>query len=312
LPSHFQVKTTRMIRTAVVGTACIVGGVAQADCDAPATQAQLAGIAIEARSAFEAMDQAMFVSQMSQLNQTIPCLREIIEPMGASTIHLLMGLDSFGQKDLEGATLAFAAARSASSGYQMPDNVAPAGHPLHAAFATIPVDNPETQDVSVRPGMTLYIDGKEATARPTVWPALVQLTDADGRTQQTMYLSGSDPIPGAPAPEIPQVKEKEKEKEKEKDTEVDVGDRVIPMAGKSVLPSSFRTPLLGVAGTAVLTTAVLQIMASRSAQAYWDEGTGLSELDDLRSRTNSLNSASVATGVISVGALAAFSLTWEW
>ena len=62
----------------------------------------------------------------------------------------------------------------------------------------------------------------------------------------------------------------------------------------------------------MLTTAVLQILASRSAQTYWDDNTGVSELDDLRSQTNSLNSASLATGVISAGALAAFSLTWEW
>ena len=304
MPSYFQVKTTRMIRTAVVGTACILGGAAQADCDAPATQAQLAGIAFEARAAFEAMDQAKFVSQMSQMRQVIPCLGEIIDPMGASTVHLLMGLDSFGQKDLEGSTLAFAAARSASSGYQMPESVAPAGHPLHAAFATVPVDNPETQDVSVRPGMTLYIDGKEATARPTAWPAVVQLTDADGTTQQTVYLSGADPIPGAPAPEIAPAKEN--------DSEIDVGDLIVPIAGKPVLSSSLRTPLLGVAGTAVLATAVLQILASRSAQTYWDEGTGPSDLNGLRSRTNKLNSASVATGVISAGAFAAFSLTWEW
>jgi hypothetical protein len=285
----------------------MVAGAAQADCDAPMTQTQLAAIAWEARSAFEAMDQAKFVDQMSQLNQMIPCLGEVIEPMGASTIHLLMGLDSFGQKDLEGATLAFAAARSASSGYQMPESVAPAGHPLHAAFATIPVDNPETQEVSLSTGMTLYVDGKESTARPAAWPALVQLTRADGTTQHTVYLSASDPIPGAAAaPEIAQAGPSPEEKP----PEAEPSD--LPLPGKSVLSSSLRTPLLGVAGTAVLTTAVLQILASRSAQTYWDKETGLSELDDLRARTNSLNSASVATGVISAGALAAFSLTWAW
>jgi hypothetical protein len=302
----FKFTTTRMIRAAVVGVGCMVAGGAQADCDAPMTQTQLATIAWEARSAFEAMDQAKFVDQMSQLNQMIPCLGEVIEPMGASTIHLLMGLDSFGQKDLEGATLAFAAARSASSGYQMPESVAPAGHPLHAAFATIPVDNPETQEVALSTGMTLYVDGKETTARPAAWPALVQLIRADGTTQHTVYLSASDPVPGAATPEIAQAGPSTEEKP----AEAEPSD--LPLPSESVLSSSLRTPLLGVAGTAVLTTAVLQILASRSAQTYWDDNTGVSELDDLRSRTNNLNSASVATGVISAGALATVSLTWEW
>ena len=165
---------------------------------------------------------------------------------------------------------------------------------------------PETQEVALSTGMTLYVDGKETTARPAAWPALVQLIRADGTTQHTVYLSASDPVPGAATPEIAQAGPSTEEKP----AEAEPSD--LPLPSESVLSSSLRTPLLGVAGTAVLTTAVLQILASRSAQTYWDDNTGVSELDDLRSRTNNLNSASVATGVISAGALATVSLTWEW
>lgn len=302
-PSQFNF--IRPLRQTAVCAALLFAGTASAECEAPATQSELAAISWEARTAFEAMDQAKFVDQMSQLKLTIPCVGEVIEPMGASTIHLLMGLERFGLKDLDGATLAFAAARSASNKYQMPESLAPAGHPLHAAFSTIPVENAETQDVAIIPEMTLYVDGTETATRSAAWPAVVQFASEDGTVKQTIYLAPEDPVPGATAPVVAQP-------EPAPEPPTDVAPSDIPLASKSILSSSLRTPVLGVAGAAVLTTAVLQIMASRSAQAYWDEGTGLSELDDLRSRTNSLNSASVASGVISVGALAAFTLTWEW
>lgn len=301
----FQFNFIRPLRQTAVCAALLFAGTASAECEAPATQSELAAIAWEARSAFETMDQAKFVDQMSQLSLTIPCMGEVIEPMGASTIHLLMGLERFGLKDLGGATLAFAAARSASSGYQMPESVAPAGHPLHVAFSTIPIENAETQDVAISPEMTLYVDGREATYRPAAWPALVQFIVEDGTAKQTIYLAATDPVPGATTPVVAQSDPKP-------ELAADAAPSDVPLPSKSVLSPSLRTPLIGVAGAAVLTTAVLQILASRAAQAYWDTETGLSELDDLRARTNSLNSASVATGVISAGALASVSLTWEW
>jgi hypothetical protein len=301
----FQFNFIRPLRQTAVCAALLFAGTASAECETPATQSQLAAIAWEARSAFEEMDQAKFVDQMSQLSLTIPCMGEVIEPMGASTIHLLMGLERFGLKDLEGATLAFAAARSASNGYQMPESVAPAGHPLHAAFSTIPVENAETQDVAISPEMTLYVDGREATSRPAAWPALVQLIVEDGTAKQTIYLAAADPVPGATTPVVAQSDPKP-------EPAADVAPSDAPLPSKSILSPSLRTPLIGVAGAAVLTTAVLQILASKTAQTYWDKETGLSELNDLRARTNSLNSASVATGVISAGALASVSLTLEW
>jgi len=298
--------TPRLARPLIVGLGLLYAGVSSAECDAPATETLLATTAWEARAAFEAMDQHTFVNQMDQLNQMIPCLNEPIDPMGAATIHLLKGLKLFGQKDLEGATLAFAAARSASSGFQMPESVAPAGHPLHAAFATIPIDNPEMRDVAFESGMTLLVDGKSASSRPAAWPAIVQLAGTDGATAMTAYLFPSDPIP---APANPGVAEPSTVSAEQATSAEPKGPNP---AGTPVLSPSWRGPLIGVASTAVLTTAVLQLMASRSAKTYWDEKTGVSELNDLRSRTNSLNSASVATGVLSVGALATVSLTWEW
>ena len=298
--------TTRTIRAAVIGVGCMVAGTAQADCDAPLTQTQLAAIAWEARSAFEEMDQEKFMNLMDQLNQSTPCASEVIDPMGASTIHLLMGLGSFGKKDLEGATLAFAAARSSSKGFQMPDGLAPTGHPLQAAFSIIPLADSPTQDVVIDSGTTMFVDGKESTTRSAVWPALIQFTQANGAVLQTAYVLASEPVSGAPAPVVAAVEDSS--------VQPPAGAELstLPLPAKSVLPPTWRTPLLGVAGAAVLTTAVLQILASRTAQTYWDQETGEAELDDLRSRTNSLNSASVATGVLSAGALATVSLTWEW
>ena len=302
----FQLTAPRLARPFIIGIGLLYAGFASAECEAPITQTVLATTAWDALAAFESMDQYTFVNQMEQVNQMIPCLDEPIDPMGAATIHLLMGLKLFGQKDLEGATLAFAAARSASSGYQMPESVAPAGHPLHAAFTTIPIDSAATQDVALSSGMALLVNGTKSTSRPAAWPALIQLTDAEGRQKLTAYLSASDPIPGVPTPVV--AEGAKNPAEQSTGAKSDGPD----LSGKSILSSSWRTPLIGVAGTAVLTTAVLQFMASQSANTYWDTDTGLSELDGLRSRTNSLNNASVAAGVVSAGALAGVSLTWEW
>ena len=275
---------------------------ALAECEAQLNQADLAGTAIAARAAYEKMEIDDFKQLVNKIRTDLPCLSNVIDPFGAATIHMLFGIEHFGDRKLEDATAAFAAARNASERIQLPEEVAPLGHPLHAAFNTVPLANSPYQQLQGQNDSLLFFDGQQSSRRSQAWPTIAQLGASNSAITQTVYLLPSQPLPNAEllnsTPPSPS-------------TDAVAGSAPSHQREPLVAPK-LRVPLLSVAGAALATTAILQITASGSASKYWDPSTDTAKLNDLRSTTNALNSASIATLVVGIGTGIGGALTWSW
>lgn len=188
--------------------ALAITGVADAqECAAPVAPQSLAEAAIQGEQSFSDLNLEGLNAAATQAEADLPCVQEPLSLETAAAYHRLMGLSAFANGDRERVIYEFSAARVSEPGYNMPETLAPEGHPLQAAYteslqldggqAETPV--PPTDGYVVVAGVR---DGQRKVARPTI----VQVYQADGAWLETQYLAPGQAMPmWGPPPLDPQV-----------------------------------------------------------------------------------------------------------
>ena len=194
----------------------VLASLAQAGCDAEATNASLGAVLDEAMVAYESLDVEGFSGATRRATDTLPCLSEVITPALAARLHRFRGLEAFVQRDLEMAELSFAAARALQPTYELPESLVPAGHPVLTHYQARPLEDFERVDVARPATGSLWLDGERGTSRLTGLPVIFQLEDST--------VTGTELIaPGADLPRYPVEGGKPPKKPKGAGPEVNIG-----------------------------------------------------------------------------------------
>jgi hypothetical protein len=125
----------------------------------------------------------------------LDCLDAPVGPMDAAAYHRLMALAAFAtNRDL--ARLEFNAARRLEPGYNIPPEVAPAGHPLVLFYNESAMVDPGNLQVVYPPSNTyVVVDGVRGAQRAQRVPVIVQLVSDEGQVLDTEYLLPNQLLP---------------------------------------------------------------------------------------------------------------------
>lgn len=256
---------------------------ARAACEAPSSAEDLSAAISAAEDAFARMDEAAFSSASAEVDARLACAGEPLSRKEAAALHQLVGLERFFAHDREAAAAAFSAARAADPKAELPDSVAPPGHPLRALSSAPPTD-PARVEVGPPPAGYLVIDGRRGTARPTTLPTVLQGVAPNGELWVSAYLWPQDPLPPWP-------------------------DTLLPTP--SAHPHARRNVAIVLGSLAVGSAAasVGLYSAAHSAEAqYWALSTPSADLPALRSKTNTTQTLAFGAGGLALGIGAA--ATW--
>lgn len=166
--------------------------------DCPAESLSFQGFSTvldQAEDAYADFDGVLFQETMDRAAFILPCLESPITPAEAARYHQLQGIRQFSAAEEERSAQAFAAARSAVPDSLLSEQLVPTGHAMRALYASIPLENGGTEPVPVPENGDVLMDGSPAESRPTSWPTVLQLQDAQGRVTNTTYLLPGDALP---------------------------------------------------------------------------------------------------------------------
>ena len=251
---------------------CPDGGTTVAEFQAAARAGEAAFAAIDLQGLTQARDAALAV---------IPCLGERLPLAVAADFHRLMALAAFTSGDEQLVLAEFHAARRLVPGYQVPESVAPPGHPLLQLYDWSDDADEGRQDPTVGPpGGHVVVDGVRGAARPRGISNIVQVYDAGERLIETRYLAPGEETPAwGPLPE-------------------------------ELASARRRHRLFGGTAIAFAATAVTTYSVSLATAARFHAETDTAQLPLLRTRTNSLYWASVGTGAAALAFGTVTVLTW--
>lgn len=147
--------------------------------------------------AFSRMDADRFGTASESVAKDLDCLTAPLTPQDSARLHLNRGLASFLSEDAPATILAFRAAISADPSVQLPEQVAPPGHPLTERFRTAEQWAPSQTFVRLPPPRRgwLQVDGQRAKQVPTDRPYIFQHLVDDQTVVESAYLSPGDAIP---------------------------------------------------------------------------------------------------------------------
>jgi hypothetical protein len=287
------------------GVAHAEHGAGQAACPNLVLNATISQASDAARAAFAATQLEAFEAATASLKALLPCMIEPIDPTVAAEAHRMLGLDAFVGRRSAAAEQAFAAARSVAPEYSWPEDLVPWGHPILSVYQSLPIEQGRFATLPAPPAGWVYLDGRPSEPRPLDWPTILQVSDAEGAIQLTVYLWPEQPLPAyasiAAASALPTATPLE-----------EAIDPVLVPATSTTVRRGPRGWALATAGGAVVASGTLYLLAAHSASAYWDPATPTGDLAALRGRTNGLVLASAGAGALAIGTGVAAFLTLQW
>ncbi len=157
------------------------------------------GAALQAVDRAWADDPADFERYMGDVRAILPCVAEPLDPGTAAHVHRAEALAAFARRDGASVRAAFAAARQADPGFELPDSIAPKDTPLRAEWDS-PHPAGELQ-VLVEPAAgSVRLDGRDTRERASGRPVVFQLVTPDGRVAEGAWVTAGAPVPLYPAP----------------------------------------------------------------------------------------------------------------
>lgn len=232
----------------------------------------------DADAAFAAMDGDAFDLAAASLDETLACMSEPISPTHAVAVHRTRALAAFLAGDDAATVSSFQAALAAMPGYELPQDIAPIGHPLRARFEDARLFSAGGQaDLPEPASGWITVDGARTRIAPTGRAFVFQRFDDSAAVVDTAYVAVGRPLPSYPvreaAPPVP--------------------DRT-PLARQPV-----SVPLaVGVALDVVAAGLYSYAFVTR---AHYEEAKRVGDLDRIKSShltTNLLVGVSIGTGVV--------------
>lgn len=158
----------------------------------------------EAESAYVERDKVAFMAAMERNDATLACLEDPATSGIAASLHRMVGLRAFLEREDEDAALAFAAARTLQPAYTFPRTVVPEQHPVQELYTRHDPSAGTTMVLAPTSDGHLRFDGHRAELRSTSFPQLFQHMDATGAVTTTVYLWPGQPTPDYPVGKSPE------------------------------------------------------------------------------------------------------------
>lgn len=268
---------------------------AQAACPAPTRAAALEQTLARAETAFSELQVETFLEAMDEASYAVPCLVDVLDVGAVARIHRLQGLRQFVASEEARAVQAFAAARAADSTYILPSWLVPEGHMIRDLYGQFPLDNAAAERVPRPRDGAVRFDGVEGLDRPTRWPTLVQVQDANGVPVASAYL-----FPGDAMPAYPMLAAEPQDARARTGGEAPQRRARLALAGGSLAA--------GIAAGALYGLAAGSASDFDADHPEWDRA----DLVASRARTNSLVVASGSSAALAVGAGVAALVLLQW
>jgi outer membrane biosynthesis protein TonB len=144
--------------------------------------------------AFATMDEDGVADAVALVDGKVSCQTAPLPVETAAQVHRMHGLAAFLEGDAVGAKSAFAAALALDPQTLLPAKIAPEGGKLARLYgeSTLPVG--ATADMGLSADYRGYVNGSEASKRPTDRPAVVQMSMYD-TVKYSAWLKPTSPIP---------------------------------------------------------------------------------------------------------------------
>ena len=251
------------------------------DCASATTLSQLKDATVRGEESFANLDLEGLGQAATDAETALPCLSEAITPRDAAAYHRLMGMHAFATQERERVKSEFHAARKLEPGYEVPEDVAPTGHPMIAAYEeAVLVDEGTLQQPVPPEGGYVTVGGVRGAARAELSPAIIQVFEPQDALTETLYLSPGTEMPiWGPVPELADSR-------------------------------TLRRPMLAATGATAAVALGLQGVAFASKNKFLDESTPDGELETLYARNRATYFSSVGVGAVAVGLGTVTLLVW--
>ncbi len=178
----------------LIALAMLSGTASALDC--PVSPDALDEVLDEAVAAYAALDSSAFGVARDEARVAVGCLSGPLTAAQAGAYHRMEGLNGLLSRDERRMLDAFRASVAVDPYWEMPESLAPEGHPLRQAYDQAR-ESPPASTVTVRtPSCTLLVvDGVQTPVRPRDRPAILQLlAEVDDAVLWSGYLpSGVEP-----------------------------------------------------------------------------------------------------------------------
>lgn len=254
-----------------------------ASCAGTTTVADFSAASAAGEAAFAELDIDALVKAQVAGAHALTCLGEPVGTKDAAAFHRMIGLAAFTRHDLTDARSEFHAARRLEPGYQIPESVAPQGHPLVGLYdESATADEGELQAVQASGGGWIVVDGVRGSPRPIGVSVILQRFDALGKLENSVYLPAKAALPSWAVPP------------------------------KAVSRKGLHTGFIaGTAGAAVA-GGVTYGLAYSTNRTFWnlEEPAKDEDLSGLRERANTLTYASWGIGAVALALGTITIITW--
>ncbi|MCB9675949.1 MAG: hypothetical protein H6737_12575 [Alphaproteobacteria bacterium] len=170
---------------------------ALADCSDSVSDDALDGLLVDALSAYEALQAERFVTLVTEIEASVPCLSTPLPRHLAAGVHRARGLKAFVGRDHDSAAASFAAARAIEPAYAFPTSLVPEDNPVLEDYTAIDPATRAARPTEPPESGTIRVDGSRGH-RLEGLPALVQWIGDDGAVQNTWLVDGDAPDPRYP------------------------------------------------------------------------------------------------------------------
>ncbi len=163
----------------LIALAMLSGTASALDC--PVSPDALDEVLDEAVAAYAALDSSAFGVARDEARVAVGCLSGPLTAAQAGAYHRMEGLNGLLSRDERRMLDAFRASVAVDPYWEMPESLAPEGHPLRQAYDQAR-ESPPASTVTVRtPSCTLLVvDGVQTPVRPRDRPAILQLLEPPG------------------------------------------------------------------------------------------------------------------------------------
>lgn len=271
----------------LMALAAIFTSTAQAaECERVSEVSELTQAHDEALTAFKKLNREGLLMQASAARAALSCVGGVLTKQDAASYHRLMGLEAFFQGNGRRASQEFHAALMLEAGYEFPEDVMDANHPVRMLYETaqhLPDGNPEKIYPPV--GGYVIVGGIRNAARHKQTPVIIQVFESDGTLKETHYVQPGETTPNWSGNAFGLTA---------KDIGIDLEELQ--------KPSLFTKPKAWYLGGGALATAssVMLTVAIIKRQQFIEPSTSDADRLELMPAANGLGTASMATGGVAL------------